>query len=83
VLASFETSDTIALNGGNIVDQSRQFLIDFAPSELMKTSVTASFDIIRNLAEPAAQPEIVKEQLQSVLKIFTDNSVSQLESLNL
>lgn len=82
LLEEFETSDTVALNGGNIVDQARQFLIDFAPSEAMKSQVTAAFDVIKNLAEPASQPEIVKTQLQSILKIFEDNSVTQLESQN-
>ena len=82
LLEEFETSDTVALNGGNIVDQARQFLIDFAPSEAMKSQVTAAFDVIKNLAEPASQPEIVKTQLQNILKMFEDNSVTQLESQN-
>jgi hypothetical protein len=57
-------------------------LIDFAPSDTMKSQVTAAFDVIKNLAEPAAQPEIVKTQLQSILKMFEDNSVTSLESQN-
>jgi hypothetical protein len=82
LLEEFETSDTVALNGGNIVDQARQFLIDFAPSDAMKSQVTAAFDVIKNLAEPGSQPEIVKTQLQNILKIFKDNTVDQLLSQN-
>jgi len=82
LLEEFETSDTVALNGGNVVDQARQFLIDFAPSDMMKTQVTQAFDVIKNLPEPAAQPEIVKTQLLVIRKMFEDNSVSQLESQN-
>jgi hypothetical protein len=48
----------------------------------MKAQVTAAFDVIKNLAEPASQSEIVKTQLQNVLKMFEDNSVTQLESQN-
>lgn len=82
LLKEFETSDTVALNGGNIVDQVRQFLIDYTPSEIIKTQVTSSFDIIKNLPEPGAQPEIVKTELLKVIKIFQENSVTQLDSLN-
>lgn len=31
LIKEFETSDTIAFDGGTIVDQVRQFLIDYAP----------------------------------------------------
>jgi hypothetical protein len=65
-----------------VVDQARQFLIDFAPSDTMKSQVTSAFDVIKNLAEPAAQPEIVKTQLLAIRQMFEDNSVSQLESQN-
>lgn len=82
IMKEFETSDSIALNGGNIVDQVRQFLIDFAPSASMKTQIKEYFDVIANLPEPAAQPEIVKNQLQSVVQLFSDNAVSSLESQN-
>jgi PKD repeat protein len=82
LLEEFETSDTVALNGGNIVDQARQFLVDFAPSDLMKSQVIASFDVIKNLTEPAGQPEIVKSEMQKVIQLFELNSVSQLESQN-
>jgi hypothetical protein len=36
-----------------MVDQARQFLIDFAPSDTMKSQVTSAFDVIKNLPEPA------------------------------
>ena len=82
LLEEFETSETIAIAWWNVVDQARQFLIDFAPSEAMKAQVIASFDIIKNLSEPAAQPEIVKTELQKIIQLFESNSVSQLESQN-
>ena len=82
LLEEFETSETIALAGGNPVDQARQALIDFAPSEMMKSQIIESFDTIKNLPEPAAQPEIVKTEMQKILQLFEANSVSQLESQN-
>lgn len=82
VIKEFETADSIALNGWNIVDQVRQFLIDFAPSSAMKAQIKEYFDIVANLPEPAAQPEVVKAQMQAVLQVFLDNSVSSLESQN-
>lgn len=82
LLAEFETSDTIAIAWWNVVDQARQFLIDFAPSESMKSQVVAAFDVIKNLAEPGSQPEVVKTELQKILQLFEANSVSQLESQN-
>lgn len=82
LLKEFETSDTIALDGGNVVDQARQFLIDFAPSDEMKSQIIASFDVIKKLPEPAAQPEIVKSEMQKIVQVFESNAVSQLESQN-
>jgi hypothetical protein len=48
----------------------------------MKSQVTAAFDVIKNLPEPGAQPEIVKSEMQKVVQVFESNSVSQLESQN-
>lgn len=80
LIKDFETSDTIALEGGSIVDQVRQFLIDMAPSDEMKTSIKESFIVIQDLESPSTQPEIVKNQLSAVLQVFIDNSVSVAES---
>jgi hypothetical protein len=75
VIEEFQTSETIAMNGGNIVDQARQFLIDLAQSDAMKSQVIAAFDVIKNLAEPASQPEIVKTELNKIITLFDVNSV--------
>ena len=82
LLQEFETSDTIALNGGNIVDQARQALIDLAPSDDMKSQVTAVFDVIKNIAEPWSQPEILKTEIIKIIKLFSDNAVWPLELQN-
>jgi PKD repeat protein len=82
LLEELETSDTVALNWGNVVDQARQFLIDFSPSDAIKSEVTASFDVIKNLAEPAGKPEIVKSEMQKIVQVFESNSITPLESQN-
>ena len=82
LIKEFETSDTIAFDGGTIVDQVRQFLIDYAPWQSMKTQISDAFGVIQALPEPAAQPEVVKTQLALIGQIFQDNSVTALESQN-
>lgn len=82
LIKEFETSDTIALEWWNIVDQVRQFLIDYAPGELMKAQISDAFAVIQALPEPAAKPEIVKTQLATILNIFNENSVTALDSQN-
>ena len=42
----------------------------------MKSQIKDAFGIIQQLPEPASKPEIVKMQLDQVLKIFQDNAVS-------
>lgn len=75
LLQEFATSTSIELQGWNIVDQVRQFLIDYAPSQLMKSSIRSSFVRIQDLEEPGSKPDIVKSELESVLQVFQENSV--------
>ncbi len=83
LLKEFDTSDTIAIAWWNIVDQARQALIDLVShSETMQSQVIEVFDVIKNLAEPAWQPEIVRSEMQKLLNFFQQNTVSPLESQN-
>lgn len=48
----------------------------------MKTQISDAFGIIQAIPEPGSQPEVVKKQLEYILGIFTENSVTALESQN-
>lgn len=74
-LQEFETSDTIAFQWWSIIDQVQQFLVDYAPSQLMKDQIMSSFNKIKALPEPSAEPNAVKQELLHILNIFSSNSV--------
>ncbi len=78
ILKEFANGEAVAAMGGNAYDQAKATILSYA-SPAFKWGVIEQFTLIEQIGEPAKSPDKVKEYLQNIIKIFTDNSVSDGE----